>query len=410
MSHNGRRRATGGSARFVALEIDSAGALMAAAVVALVWANVDARSYEDVWALEVSLPGFSEDLRHIVNDLLMALFFFVVALELKRERLFGSLRDTRAAAVPIAAAFGTMLGAALTYVAVNLIADGDLRGWAIPIATDIAFAVGALGLVGRRAPAELRTFLLTLAVVDDLATIVVIALFFGDSIDPLWLAGAAAVTATVALCAGRGIRTLRVYVPLAGALWFALYRAGVHPTIAGVLLGFLTPGVARAGESRSPLERCEQQLHPWSTYAVLPIFALANAGVPVSLDDLGGALTGPIGLGIALGLVVGAPLAGIATSYALVRLTPARLQPGLDWSAVAGMAPLKGIGFTVAIFISVLAFEDERALQVQAKLAILVASLTSGGIGVTALHVRHARLARAARHEAAPAVAPPRGR
>ncbi len=184
MSHHGRQRATGGSARFVALEIDSAGALMAAAVVALVWANVDARSYEDVWALEVSLPGFSEDLRHIVNDLLMALFFFVVALELKRERLFGSLRDTRAAAVPIAAAFGTMLGAALTYVAVNLIADGDLRGWAIPIATDIAFAVGALGLVGRRAPAELRTFLLTLAVVDDLATIVVIALFFGDSIDP----------------------------------------------------------------------------------------------------------------------------------------------------------------------------------------------------------------------------------
>jgi len=356
-------------ARLTALNIGSAAVLMAAAVLALLWANLDAGSYEWPWSQLV----LGWDVRHIVNDLLMALFFFVVALEVKRERRFGSLRDTRAAAVPIAAAFGTMVGAALTYVAVNLIADGDLRGWAIPIATDIAFAVGALGVVGRRAPAQLRTFLLTLAVVDDLATIVVIALFFGESIDPLWVAAAVAAAGAVALVP----RRLWLYLPLAGALWYALYKAGVHPTIAGVVLGFLTPAAV--------LERREHRFAPWSAYVVLPVFALANAGVPVSLAGLGDALTGPVGLGIALGLALGAPLAGVAVSYSLVRFTPARLQQGLDWPAISALAPLKGIGFTVAIFISVLAFDGDQALQDEAKLAILSASLLSGIIGVTAL-------------------------
>ena len=412
--------------RFLRLETGSAALLMVAAVVALVWSNVAGQTYEDFWSagvvIDVGSLHFEEDLRHVVNDLLMALFFFVVALEVKREMLHGSLRDRRTAAVPAAAALGTMAGAAVAYVAVN-IDGGELRGWAIPIATDIAFAVGVLGLAGQRAPRELRAFLLTLAVVDDLATIAVIGLFFGDEIAVAWLGAALLITIAIVVCQRIGIRTLAPYAGLAGLLWVAVYESGIHPTIAGVLLGFLTPAVAfhppqatgktvskqmadlaRADADMSeaalwessrltreavpPLARMERQLHPWSAYLVLPVFALANAGVPVSLADLGDALTGQVGLGIMLGLVVGAPIGGFLFAWALVRLSPARLQQGLDWPAVAGVAPLKGIGFTVAIFISVLAF-DETELQEEAKLAILIASLLAGVIGLIALFARH---------------------
>ena len=405
---------------------------MAAAVAALVWANAAAGSYDDFWSSEVRVElgplELEEDLRHLVNDLLMAIFFYVVALEVKRELMFGSLRDPASAAVPLAAALGTMVGGGVVYVLINL-DGGDLSGWAVPIATDIAFAIGALGLVGRRAPAELRAFLLTLAVVDDLGTIAVIALFYSDGISLSWLATAAACVLLVMALRHVGVRYMVPYIALAGALWFSVLESGVHATIAGVALGFLTPAVAPqaprlstgvlagrieqlarapestaseeaawelsrlARESVSPLARMETQLHPWSAYAILPVFALANAGVPVSLERLGDALTSQVGLGIALGLVVGAPLVGIAVAWAAVRITPARLPDGLDWPAIAGVAPLKGIGFTVAIFIAVLAFDDETA-QEQAKLAILVASLAAALIGVTALLVRHRLLDR----------------
>ena len=359
----------------------------------------------------------------------MAVFFYVVALEVKRELLFGSLRDRASAAVPVAAALGTMVGGGVVYLLVNF-DGGELRGWAVPIATDIAFALGALGLVGRRAPSELRAFLLTLAVVDDLGTIAVIGLFYTDSISLWWLLGAAGCTLSVIVLRRLGVRYIVPYVGLAALLWLAVYESGVHATIAGVVLGFLTPAMAmqprratgaalaaeldklkaqpdsdeseetawdvsRASrEAVSPLTRMETQLHPWSAYVILPVFALANAGVPVSLERIGDALTSQVGLGIALGLVVGAPIAGIGFAWAVVRATPARLPDGLDWRAIAGVAPLKGIGFTVAIFISVLAFEDE-ATREQAKLAILVASFVAALIGVAALSLRH-RLARGA--------------
>lgn len=420
--------------RFLHQEAGSASLLLAAAVVALVWANAWPDSYARVWSTIVSVDfgplEIEEDMQHWINDLLMAVFFYVVALEVKRELVFGSLRDRRSAAVPAAAALGTMVGAALTYVAVNLIGDGDLSGWAIPIATDIAFAVGVLGLMGRRVPNELRAFMLTLAVVDDLGTIVVIGVFFTESISVTWLAVAVAVVVAVVVAQRIAIRHLVVYVVLAAFLWLAVFESGVHATIAGVILGFLTPAVAfhsrrataeflgshlseisssdrevsegtlldasrLAAEAVSPVTRMEESLHPWSAYAILPLFALANAGVPVSLDGIGDALSGPVGLGIALGLVVGAPLGGILFAWLLVR-GPGRMPDGLDWPAIGGVAPLKGIGFTIAIFISTLAFE-ETDLQDQAKLAILIASATAAVIGLTALHARSALLGRRAR-------------
>jgi NhaA family Na+:H+ antiporter len=420
--------------RFLKLEAGSAALLMAAALAALVWANVAGSSYDDFWGTRVTVTlgslELKEDLQHLVNDLLMALFFYVVALEVKRELLFGSLRNPASAAVPVAAALGTMVGGAVVYLLVNF-DGGELRGWAVPIATDIAFALGALGLVGRRAPSELRAFLLTLAVVDDLGTIAVIGLFYTDSISLWWLLGAAGCTVVVVVLRRLGVRYIVPYVGLAGLLWLAVYESGVHATIAGVVLGFLTPAVAMqprratgdalateldkltgepeseaseeiawkvsrvSREAVSPLTRMETQLHPWSAYVILPVFALANAGVPMSLERIGDALASQVGLGIVLGLVLGAPLAGIGFAWAVVRLTPARVPDGLDWGAIGGVAPLKGIGFTVAIFISVLAFDDE-ATREQAKLAILVASLIAALIGVAALRLRH-RAARTSR-------------
>jgi NhaA family Na+:H+ antiporter len=316
-----------------------------------------------------------------------------------------------------------MVGGAFTYVAVNLIADGDLRGWAIPIATDIAFAVGVLGLAGRRAPRELRSFMLTLAVVDDLGTILVIALFFSSDLSLAWLAAAVGITLLVVVARRIGVRAVVVYVILAAALWLAVFESGVHATLAGVVLGFLTPAVAfqssrevseaigrrlaelsrsdeeigagtllatsrLAEEAVSPLARMEERIHPWSAYVILPIFALANAGVPVSLAGLGDALASPVGAGIALGLVVGAPIGGFLFAWGIVRSGPARLPDGLDWPAIGGVTPLKGIGFTIAIFISALAF-DEQELQDQSKLAILAGSAVAAVIGLTVLYTRH---------------------
>jgi len=414
--------------RFLREEAGSGALLLAAAIAALIWSNVASQSYLDLWEttfrIELGSLSIEEDLRHVVNDLLMALFFFIVSLEVKRELVFGSLRDRASASVPVAAALGTMAGAALAYVAINL-GGGELRGWAIPIATDIAFALAVLGVAGNRVPPEARAFLLTLAVVDDLGTIVVIALFFSGGIELAWLAGAVGVTLAVLGARRLYVRHLSVYVLLAGLLWLAVFESGVHATIAGVILGFITPArpfyprqetakvigsqlneiaddpssevsaatmwesARLARESVSPLARLESQLHPWSAYVVLPLFALANAGVVISLSDLGDALTGPVGLGILIGLVVGAPLGGILFARLLVAATPTRLPDGLDWHAVAGIAPLKGIGFTVAIFITLLAFDQDTELQEQAKLAILVASALAAAIGLVLIWARH---------------------
>jgi NhaA family Na+:H+ antiporter len=413
--------------RFIAWESSSAILLIGAAITALIWANTSS-SYLRFWqshlSLEVGPLHLDESLRHWVNDLLMAVFFYVVAVEVKREMLFGSLRERRTALMPAAAAFGTMIGAASVYVAINA-SGGDLRGWAIPVATDIAFALGVLGLVGRRAPRELRTFMLTLAVVDDLATIVVIAVFFtAAALSYLWLGVALALVLTVVACQRGGVRNLVVYVILAAGLWLAIFEAGIHATVSGVVLGFLTPAAAArspqetaaavrddliditrndrevsetallstardASLAVAPLTRMEEAVHPYSSYLILPVFALANAGVPVSASGTVEALSSRVGLGIFLGLALGAPAGGVLLAWLTVRLGPARMPSGLDWAAISGAAPLKGIGFTIAIFITVLAFDDPK-LQDVATLAILAASLLSALAGLTFLLVGHA--------------------
>jgi len=419
--------------RFLSEEAGSGALLLAAAVAALAWANLATGSYEDFWTtavtIEVGSLSFEEDLRHLVNDLLMALFFYVVALEVKREVVFGSLRERATAAVPVAAALGTMVGAAAVYLIVN-VDGGELRGWAIPIATDIAFALAVLGVAGHRAPPEARAFLLTLAVVDDLGTIIVIAVFFSGGISLAWLGAAGGLVAVIVALQRINVRHLFAYVVLGGFFWLAVFESGVHATIAGVVLGFLTPAfafhrpdetgqvigeqlsaIARdptgdagqatmwetsrlAREAVSPLARMEEQLHPWSANLVLPLFALANAGVALSLSGMGDALSSQVGLGIALALVVGAPIGGVLLARGLVRTTPTRLPEGLSWATISAVAPLKGIGFTVAIFMAVLAFEGQPAVQEQAKLAILAASAVAGMIGLAALWLTGARRAR----------------
>lgn len=417
--------------RFVRWESSSAFLLIAAAAGALIWANTS-QSYGNLWDAHASLDvgglHLDESLRHWVNDLLMAVFFFVVALEVKREMRFGSLSDRRSALVPAAAAFGTMIGAATVYLAVNSGNNGNLDGWAIPIATDIAFALGVLGLAGRRAPKELRAFLLTLAVVDDLGTILVIAIFFTDDLSAWWLGASVALVALVALTSRVGVRSIPVYVVLAAAVWLAVFESGVHATVAGVVLGFMTPAVAdrnrgdtaasitedlgelldedreindaalmhtghQATRGVSPLARVEEALHPYSAYLILPLFALANAGVPISVPGIGDALSAPVGLGIFLGLVVGAPVGGLLLAYGSVRLGPGRMPENLDWPAIGGVAPLKGIGFTIAIFITTLAF-DEQSLQDTATLAVLAASLVSAIIGLAVIFTRHLLMTR----------------
>jgi NhaA family Na+:H+ antiporter len=293
--------------RFLKLEAGSASLLMVAVLLALTWANTGERAYESFWSTQVAVGvgplALEEDLRGLVNDLLMAIFFYLVALEVKREIVFGSLRDPRSAAVPVAAALGTMIGAALTYLAINL-GGCEPRGWAIPIATDIAFALGVLGLAGRRAPTQLRAFLLTLAIVDDLGTIAVIGVFYAGGVSLAWLAGAAGFTLAVALVQRLGVRMLAPYAALAGGLWIAVLESGLHPTMAGVALGFLTPAIAfhprretgelignqltaiarsrdaeisqatmleasrLAREAVSPLARMESLLHPWTAYLI----------------------------------------------------------------------------------------------------------------------------------------------
>ncbi len=417
---------------FLHTEIAGGVVLLVAAVAALIWANSPASaSYTALWetplAIELGPLRLAEDLRHWVNDLLMALFFFVVGLEIKRELVLGELRDRRAAALPLLCALGGMVVPALLYTAFNGGGPGA-AGWGIPMATDIAFAVGVLALVGTRAPTGLKVFLLTLAVVDDLGAIVVIALFYSDGVSAAWLAAAAGTVAVILVLRRLEVRAFAPYVVCAGVLWLAVFESGVHATIAGVVLGLLTPprpfqppeavtdvaashldelrrlrpdGVADEGEQASlltvsrlaneavsPLARLEAQLHPWTSYLVLPLFALANAGVVLSGEGLRAAVSEPVTIGIVVGLVLGKPLGVVLAALASVQLRVARLPAGVGWLEMLGVAGLAGIGFTVSIFIAGLAFDGPLADA--AKVGILGASLIAGVIGAVSLAARDA--------------------
>ena len=368
-------------ARFLQIEAAGGILLLAATVIALLWANGPwADSYEDLWTTVVALEGggrgVSEDLRHWINDGLMTVFFFVVGLEIKREVVSGQLSTARAAALPVVAAAGGMVVPALVYFAVTR-GGPAADGWGIPMATDIAFAVGVLAVLGGRVPPPLKVLLLGLAITDDIGAIVVIALVYSDDIDLVALAFAA--VGLVAIVAFRWARVsfAPAYVVVALTVWLAVLESGVHATIAGVALALVTPTGPVA-------TRLEEGLHPWTSYVIVPLFALANGGVSLSADALSDAASSAVTAGVVLGLVVG-KLVGITAAAAVaVRFGVGRLPEGVRWVHIAGMAAVAGIGFTVSIFVTGLAFDD-AALQGEAKIGVLVASVVAGVLGSAVL-------------------------
>jgi NhaA family Na+:H+ antiporter len=321
-------------------------------------------------------------LQHWVNDALMVIFFFVVGLEIKRELAIGELRDVRAAALPAAAALGGVIVPALIFVALT---SGEARaGWGIPMATDIAFAVGVLALLGNRVPAGAKLLLLSVAIVDDIIAITVIALFYTDTVSLSWLAGAAAGLVLVVVLRVLGVTAIWPYVLVGVVVWIATLESGVHATIAGVALGLLTP----AGEvgGRDVLATLEHRLHPWSAFVVVPLFALANAGVDFSGGLLGEAVSTALPWAIALGLVVGKIVGISAAVWLAVRTGLGRLPQGVGALHVPAVAAVAGIGFTVSLFIADLAYNDP-SLTETAKVGIFAGSLLAGVIGAALMIV-----------------------
>lgn len=372
--------------------------LLVAAVAALVWANSPAAdSYAALRDVKVGPEALHLHLSlgKWAADGLLAVFFFVVGLELKREFVAGDLRDPRRAALPILAAVGGMAVPALVYVLVAARAGGDaLNGWAIPTATDIAFALAVLAVIGTSLPAALRTFLLTLAVVDDLLAITVIAVFYTDQVEIGALAGALVLTALFGALVQRRIRSVWLLLPLALGAWGFMHASGVHATVAGVLLGFTVPvlGRPKAGEEEAGpglAEQFEHAMRPVSAGVAVPVFAFFAAGVTVGgLDGLSTSLTDAVALGIIGGLVVGKGVGIFGTTWLVARLTRARLDPSLSWLDVIAVALLGGIGFTVSLLIGELAFDDPARAEV-VKIGVLAGSLLAALIAGVLLRSRN---------------------
>ncbi len=371
--------------------------LLVATVIALIWVNSPiGDSYGDLWHTELTLGvgdlSISEDLQHWVNDGLMVLFFFVVGLEIKRELTVGELNDRRTALLPAVAAVGGVALPALIFVLITA-GSGQVDGWAIPAATDIAFAVGVMALFGDRVPSGAKLFLLTIAIVDDIIAIAIIAVFYSSDIELAWLAGALAGLAVVVGMRALGVRWIVAYVPVGLVVWVAMLESGVHPTIAGVALGLLTP--ARPVANQQVLEIIEDRLHPVSAFVVVPLFALANAGVDFGGGVLGDALESRLAWGIVAGLVIG-KLLGIAGATLLgLRLGWGKLPDGVERAQVWGIAAVGGIGFTVSLFVAQLAYDDPTVIDT-AKIGVFAGSVTSGVLGALLLS-RRARAARGQR-------------
>ena len=342
---------------------------LVAALVALVWANLDYPAYEAFQAMDVG----PLDLETWASDGALAIFFFLAGLELKRELLVGSLRRPADAAVPVFAACCGVAVPALIFVLINLGTD-NLQGWAVPAATDIAFALAILSVVGSALPSQLRAFLLTLAVVDDLIVIVVIAVFYSETIHLLPLVVFAFACAAYGVLQRLRVRSALVYLPLAALAWGALHESGVHATIAGVVLGLLTRVIPDAEEKRSPAERLEHRISPLSAGVAVPLFALLSAGVPLS----GGAelLSDPLVIGVLLGLVLGKPIGVLGGAWLITRFTRAELHEEFGWRDLLGVAVVGGVGFTVSLLVSDLAFTGSKADE--SKAAVLLASLIAG--------------------------------
>jgi Na+:H+ antiporter, NhaA family len=407
--------------RFVRDETSGSVLLFGATVLALVWANSPwSASYFALWKLPLSLsrrPLLSMDLHHWIDDGLMVLFFLVVGLEIKREIVKGELSSFRQASLPIMAALGGMILPALLYFALNRSGIGA-RGWGIPMATDIGFAIGVLALLGKRIPSSLRVFMLALAIVDDVGAILVIAFFYTPTISVPALTAAGGLLALLIVLAVRRA-PISLYVVVGFFFWTAVLSSGVHATIAGVILGLVAPIKPKfrpeeLAENVEPLlrnfqaqilnkdkssaeatlnaldqllrgtdsiaERLERTLHPWVCFLVLPLFALASAGVPLSTAQLKLALSSPIALGVFLGLVVGKVVGITVFSFLAVKSKIAGMADDLTWAGISGVGILAGVGFTVALFISSLSLADD-SLVATAKVAVLAASFAAGTIG-----------------------------
>jgi Na+/H+ antiporter NhaA len=380
--------------------------LLAAAVAALVWVNVDASSYDSLWRTTLSIDlggaGISLDLRHWVNSGLMTLFFFVVGLEARRELDLGELRERRRFALPLLAGIGGMAVAVAIYLAFNA-GRSSAGGWGIAMSTDTAFALGLLALVGPRFPDRLRAFMLTVVVVDDIVALVVIATVYAETLHVVPLLAALGLFVAVLVARSVGVRAGLVYAALGAAAWVGLLKSGVEPVVIGLAIGLLayaypaprsnleraterfrefreqpTAELARVAgvELRSATpgnERLQQLFHPWTSYAIVPLFALANAGIAVDGGFLARAFTSPITLGIVLGYVVGKPVGILGSAWLLTRVSRGRLRPPVGWAAVAGGGTIAGIGFTVALLVATLAFDGPQLEE--AKLGILSAAL-----------------------------------
>jgi NhaA family Na+:H+ antiporter len=371
------------------------GLLLAATVVALVLANTGARSwYEHLRHIAI---GPSALLLHLsleewAADGLLAIFFFIAGLELKRELVTGEMRHLSAAVVPVAAALGGMILPALIYVAIN-VGHPTIGGWAIPTATDLAFALAVLAVTGRFLPAALRAFLLTLAVVDDIGAIIVIAVAYTSSIKLLPLVAAAALLAVFWLLQRVRLTSWWITIPLAVVIWALVHASGVHATVAGVALGLLVP-VTVAGEDESPAERLEHRIRPVSAGLAVPAFALLSAGLTISASSLSQVVTGRLGLGVLAGLILGKSLGVFGASYLTARLSRARLSPELTWADIFAVSVLSGIGFTVSLLISDLAFGAYSGQADLAKTAVLMASLIASLLACALLLVRNAHYRR----------------
>ncbi len=403
--------------QFMQIESASGIILLAVTVIALVLANTAAADwYKSVWKtpvlLEIGSLVIKGDLGHlIVNDGLMVIFFFVVGLEIKREIIMGELREFRKAMLPVVAAVGGMVVPALIYAAMQMGQPG-LRGWAIPMATDIAFVVGFLALFGPRIPFSLKIMLLTLAIADDLGAVLVIAVVYTDTLAWDWIGIAALGFGIVLMMNAIGVRAVSVYFVVGIGIWLAIYKSGVHATVAGVLLGLITPARAWIGDETllkmltslrssveksntdvqsvqkdlrqfqfvarevvSPLQRLENMLHPWMAFGIMPLFALANAGVKLDV----GQLANPVAIAVAMGLALGKPIGILLACWLAVRYRLSDLPAGVSWPMMAGAACLGGIGFTMSLFINSLAFTgaEFQSSLVAGKIGTMTGSLIS---------------------------------
>lgn len=352
--------------------------LLVAAIAALIWANTPlADSYESVRDFHIgpSALGLDLSLEHWAADGLLAVFFFVAGIELKRELVAGELREPKAAALPVIAALCGMAAPALVYTLVATTGGGSTDGWAVPTATDIAFALAVLAVIGTSLPSALRAFLLTLAVVDDLFAILIIAVFFTGDLNFAALGGAIIGLGVFWLLLRKDVRGWYVYVPLALVIWGLMYNSGIHATIAGVAMGLMLRCTRRDGEEHSPGEHIEHLVRPVSAGLAVPLFALLSAGVAVSGDLLGHVFTKPEPLGVVLGLVVGKAVGIFGGTWLAARFTRAELNDELAWPDVFAVAALAGIGFTVSLLIGELAFTGNPVLTDEIKAAVLMGSL-----------------------------------